>query len=114
MWNKRKRKRFQILCQSELEGTLTDAEGAELSQMIAEIEETEAASLRPAIERMQDEREEIEAQNRALKTLVQRKEAFLTRLHVVLDELEVEQQAINEEFVRIIGKSPTANTGVSR
>ncbi len=75
MWDEQKRERFQTLRQRELDDTLTEAEQAELSQMIQEIEDAEAAYLRPATERLRCERERIEEQNRELQGLVQREEA---------------------------------------
>lgn len=90
MWDKQKRERFQFLRQRELDGALTLAEQTELLQMVQEIEHVEAASLRPATERLHDERQEIETQNRALGALMQRKEAFVTRPHSLLNELETE------------------------
>jgi len=112
MWSQLKRKRFQILRQRELDGTLTDAEQAELSQMNAEIENS--VPLDAATKRLSEQRKQIEAQNRALDALVQRKQALVNRLKAVIDELEVEQKAINAEFARLIDTNQLADTGANR
>ena len=105
MWDEHKQARFQVLRQCEVDGALTAAEQAELRQMIQEIESHEAAYLRPATARLRAERERLEAQNRALQAVVQRKEAFAMRLRVVLAELATERQAIDAELARILGES---------
>ena len=105
MWDEHKQARFQALRQHELDDALTAAEQEELRQMMQEIESAEAAYLRPATARLRVERERLEAQNRALQTVVQRKEAFAMRLRAVLAELETERQALDAELARILGES---------
>ncbi len=103
MWDEHRQARFQALRQREVDGALTAAEQAELRQMIQEIERHEAAYLRPATARLRVERERLEAQNRALQAVVQRKEAFALRLRAVLADLETERQALDAELARILG-----------
>ena len=83
MWSQPKRKRFQILRQHELDGTLAEPEQAELSQMNAEIESS--VPLDAATERLREQRKQIEAQNRALDALVQRKQTLVNRLKAGLN-----------------------------
>src|ERR1700737_3541824 len=97
-WDESTRERFRELRQREDKGTLTPEEQAELSRLIQQIEDAEAAYLRPATERLRREREAIETQNRALQALLTREEAFVARLETVLATLKAEREAINEEF----------------
>jgi hypothetical protein len=70
MWDEHTQARFQALRQHELDGALAAAEQEELRQMMQEIESAEAAYLCPATARLRVERERLEAQNRALQTVV--------------------------------------------
>jgi hypothetical protein len=75
------RARFQYLRGSQFNGeTLTDAEQAELSRWIASIEDTEAAYLRPANDRLRAAAEALEERNRILGALIRRKESLVERL----------------------------------
>jgi peptidoglycan hydrolase CwlO-like protein len=105
MWDAPKRARLEWLRQREEEGTLTEAEWAELTQMIAEIETAEAAYLHPATERLEAESAQIEAQNAELARLIRRKEALVQRLKQTLAELDAERQAIEKEQRRVLSGS---------
>jgi chromosome segregation ATPase len=109
-----KKRRFQCLRQHELDRTLTKAEQSELLNLVAEIENAEAVSLAPATARLRDERKQLDAQNRALAVLVQRKAALVNRLRATINELETEQRAINEELAHILGENATLHAGVNR
>lgn len=104
MWDEPQRERFHVLRQGALDGTLTTAEQAELTQMIHEIESAEAAALRVSTEQLRGERARLEAANRALQAVVQRKEAFARRRQGLLAEMEAERHAIDEELARILGQ----------
>jgi hypothetical protein len=80
MWSEEKRRRFQELRRDELERELTPEEEGELSALIRELEEAEAAYLRPANERLRRERERIEAQNRTLQETIKRKQALIAQI----------------------------------
>jgi len=97
-----KRARFESLRQREEEGTLTEAEQAELAQMIEEVERAEAAYLRPATERLRADRAEFTRQNGALQGVLQRKEALVRRLEQTLAEARTERDALEEEVNRIL------------
>jgi hypothetical protein len=114
MWNEQKRERFQTLRQRELDCALTKTERKELARMIEEIESAEASTLHLATEQLHRRRERIEAQNCDLQALVHRKEAFVARLHSLLEELEAERRTINEELDRILGGKTPVEAGVSR
>jgi hypothetical protein len=80
VWEEQKRSRFQQLRQRQREGGLTEAEQAELTLLVQELEAAEAAYLAPATARIRREREALEAQNRALECLTLGKEALVRRL----------------------------------
>ncbi len=82
MWEKQKQSRFQQLRQRQAENVLTEAEQAELALLTQELEAAEAAYLTPATERLRQEREALESQNRALEVLALRKEALVSRLFI--------------------------------
>src|SRR5271165_3942469 len=102
MWDEQKRLRFQELRQRELAQALTEAERAELTLLVEELEAEEARYLKPATEKLQQEREAIESRNRALEALVSRKEALVARLRKLLAETQAERQAIESELAAIL------------
>ena len=59
----------------------------------------EGAYLVPATERLRQQREAIEAQNRVLEVLAHRKEVLVRRLHDFLSEAQAERRAIECEFM---------------
>ena len=73
-------KRFNELQQKEEDGILNVAEQKELNGLIRIIEDAEKEALRPATEQIRQERLQIQAQNAALKTLVNRQERLVRRL----------------------------------
>ena len=79
MWEEQKRARFQELRRRHDESVLTEVERAELASLIEELDAAESAYLTPATQRLQQEREVLESQNRALAILVRRKEAMVQR-----------------------------------
>lgn len=62
----------------------------------------EKAALRASIERMRAERQELEAQNRAIQALIEREERLATHLREVLTASRAERQAIEAEKARIL------------
>jgi signal-transduction protein with cAMP-binding, CBS, and nucleotidyltransferase domain len=80
MLEEQKSRRFQELRQRQQQGSLSEAEQAELAILVKELETAEAAYLRPAILRLRQERKSLEYQNRSLEALVRRKEDLVRRL----------------------------------
>lgn len=80
MWEEQKRIRFQQLRQRQGMSALAEAEQAELAFLTQELEAAEAACLTPATERLRQEREILETQNRNLEILALRKEALVQRI----------------------------------
>src|SRR5260370_42468532 len=80
MWDEATRTRFQQLRQRQGENCISEAEQFELASLLRELEEAESGYLAPATQRIQRERETIEAQNRTLEALTLREEALVKRL----------------------------------
>lgn len=112
MRNKQQSERFRMLRDREQRNTLTEAERRELTLLVKERDEAEIASLSPAIERMQNERLRINAQNRALKALARRRERLVKRLERFLADTQAERQAIETELTHVLNDAPvSAGTG---
>ncbi|HTU17910.1 MAG TPA: hypothetical protein VMG10_07580 [Gemmataceae bacterium] len=86
MWEQQKSHRFQELRQRQQANQLSEGEQAELALLVMEVEAAEAAYLTPATQKLQQEREALEDQNRSLENLAHRKEALARRLHDFLAE----------------------------
>ena len=112
MWNEDQRKRFQELRTGDREKTLTQTEQTELARMIHELEEEEAAYLRPATQRLEQRNRETDAQNAALKILVDRQKRLNRYLQRVLQKVDRERQEISMELASIMGSG--SPTGISR
>ena len=93
MWDEQKGVRFQQLRRRQDEQRLSEAEQTELARLTQELEAAEGAYLGPATERLRQEREKIELQNRGLEKLVRRKEALVLRLRNFLTEAQSERRA---------------------
>lgn len=77
MWEEQKSRRFQELRQRQQEHGLSEAEQSELTLLGQELENAEAAYLSSAAQRLRQEREALEDQNRSLESLVRRKEDLI-------------------------------------
>lgn len=110
MWDEQKRRRFQELRQRQQEGGLTEAEQAELTLLVKELEASEAAYLAPATQRVRQEREALEEQNRNLEALIRRKEDLVRRLRDFLAETQVERQAIARELTDVLAGGRGSDT----
>ena len=102
MWEEQKSRRFQELRQRQQEGALSEAEQAELTLLVKELEDAEATYLSSATQRLQQERESIEDQNRSLEALVRRKEDLVRRLRDFLAETQAERKAIEHELTAVL------------
>jgi hypothetical protein len=104
MWDEQKRQRFQQLRQRE--GQLTAAEQVELASLVQQLESAEADYLNGATERLRQEREITERQNRSLESLSNRKKTLVERLARVLAEARAERRAIENELASVLAGSP--------
>jgi vacuolar-type H+-ATPase subunit D/Vma8 len=82
----------------------------ELAFLTQELEAVEAACLTPATERLRQEREILETQNRNLEVLALRKEALVRRLSDFLAEAQTERRAIDGELAAVLGGSRGSET----
>lgn len=110
MGEEQKRRRFQELRQRQQEGELSEAERAELALLVQELEAVEAAYLTPATQRLRQEREAVEEQNRSLEALVRRKEALAQRLRDFLSETQAERRAIERELTAVLAEGQSSDT----
>jgi len=110
MWEEQKRTRFHQLRQRQEKRALAEAEQAELAFLTQELEAAEAACLTPATERLRQEREIIETQNRNLEALALRKEALVRRLSAFLAEAQTERRAIDGELAAVLAGSRGSET----
>ena len=92
MWDDDKQARFNALRPAERRGTLTDAERTELAALTQELDALEAAYLTPATERIQQEREALEAQNPQVEALLRERQAYLAQVRALVAELEARDQ----------------------
>jgi len=102
MWEEHKSRRFQELRQRQQEGQLNEAEQAELTLLVKELEDSEAAYLSSATQRLRQERESVEEQNRSLEALIRRKEDLVRRLRDFLAETQAERKAIERELTAVL------------
>jgi hypothetical protein len=102
MWDKTKHQRFSMLRERERQGILTTEEQTELHGLYRHLEEVEASSLLPGIERRRHEAEKLRAINEALRDVIQRKEAHLAHMQATLARFRAEREALNIELERIL------------
>jgi hypothetical protein len=110
MLTEAQRQRFRALQQREEDGTLSLTEKAVLQAFVEQIEAGEAAYLRPAVERMRQERLQVEAQTKALHSLLRRKERLARRLERILALSASEREKINAQVSAILNAGPTGAT----
>ena len=101
------RKRFRALQNGEDNGTLSPAEQVELQTFVQLIEEKEAVYLRPATERIRQERLQSEAQNQELQELLRREERLQRRLERFLALSAAEREKINARVAAILNANAT-------
>ena len=104
MWDDHKQARFNALRAAERRGTLTDAERTELAALTQELDALEAAYLTPATERIQQEREALEAQNQQVEALLRERQAYLAQVRAQVAELEARDLKAHHES----GRKPDA------
>jgi hypothetical protein len=110
MQQEQKGARFEQMRQQQREHQLTDAERAELALLTRELEAAEATYLTPAAERLRQERETLETQNRTLEALANRKEALVRRLREFLSETQSERRRIEGELAAVLAGSRGSQT----
>ncbi len=111
MWDEPKRSRFHQLRERRRDGGLSEVEQAEFALLTHKLEAAEASYLTPATEKLRQERETLEAQNRALEVLARRKELLAWRLRDFLAEAQAERQAIESECAAVLAGNRGSHTG---
>ena len=102
MWDEQTRRRFELLRQRETEGVIADSERCELDSLVEELDSAEATYLTPAAERLREERQELDTQNRALEALARRRETLARHLRDVLADAQAERRAIQGELTALL------------
>lgn len=96
MWNEDKQQRLDALRVHEAQGTLTDAERAELEALFAELDAEEADAIQPALERM-----EQQAELHAAKTYLEAETVQLERIISEQEQLLADARSyLNQSFKR--------------
>lgn len=111
MWNDQKRERFQML--RERTDSLSAAEQAELNALTQELESAESTYMNGATNRMRQEREVVEIQNRSLEALAARQNALIARLEGAFFDARAERNAINSELALVLAASTGSSPGRS-
>ena len=101
MWNSDKQTRLNALRERELSGTLTEAERAELSCLMNEVEQEEQAMLQPAFARLDKEIQRLnqkciraKKENATLASLLTQREHLLERAKKQIKQLLEEHQQL--------------------
>jgi hypothetical protein len=109
-WNDKKSRRFQALRAAEARGPLTDAECAELSRLLEDLDADEADALRPAMEQMAahagdlaGEKAQLEAQADALARIVAEQKGLLADATAHFQKLRERSAALAEDYRRLMG-----------
>ena len=107
-WNEETQRRFDMLRQRELVGPLSEEEQRELEQLLSILDADEARYLAPAIERMDQEANEREAQlaalqtrNESLATLARQHERLLSEAKVWLTSFEQRRLVLHDHYARL-------------
>jgi len=111
MWTEEKQRQLDALREKEFAGTLTADEQQQLELLFAEMDREEAEMLRPALERMEQEHQQDQAEiarlqkeKALLATLAAQEERLLQRATVVLQEVQSEKARLRAEYERALSE----------
>ena len=93
--------RFRELQNRQDAETLSSSQAEEYDALIAQLEREEMARLRPGLERQDTDNARDAEKIRALSALIERKAALAVRLEKLLDEVQAERAAINQEVAAV-------------
>jgi hypothetical protein len=107
MWNGKKRKRLEELREPgrQLDATEQD----ELAALVRELEDSEAAYLKPAAARLRRENEIVAKQNLELADLNRRRESLVRKIENTLAEALAEEHAIETQLAAVSVERPDSN-----
>jgi MarR-like DNA-binding transcriptional regulator SgrR of sgrS sRNA len=111
MWDTTKQQQLDDLQRRREEGTIGEAEDDEtLTYLLAELEQEEWVTLRPALGRLREERKQLQtaygqlsSENAIAATFVERLEDLLQRARTELAGLLSEHEALKNAYERIVG-----------
>jgi hypothetical protein len=108
MWNKAKRERYDELRREGALRALTDRERADLAALKAELDAEEARAMKPALDRLAREADELraakaeaDARAGALERIVEQDQKLLAEARAYADRLRERRDALREEFDRL-------------
>ncbi len=113
-WDEQTRLRFNELRLKQLSSILTDAESAELQQLMNTLLAADEEYLTPAISRLQQDIQQLQSQlqnqqvhNTALAQLLLQQEQLAADAQQSLRTLEQRQLYIHQQYTRLTGDSLT-------
>ena len=109
MWTTAMQTRLNALRAAERQGTLTEAERAELAVLTQKLDALEAAYLTPATARVQQEREALKAHNKQLEALLHEQQIYLADARNLVAELQAREQLWRQRYAAITGQAWTAD-----
>jgi hypothetical protein len=109
MWSTAMQTRLNALRAAERQGTLAEAERAELAALTQQLDAFEAVYLTPATARVQQEREALEAQNRQLEALLHEQQLYLADVRNLVAELQAREQQWRTRYAAITGQTWAAD-----
>lgn len=108
MWDEEKRRRLNELRLEEARRALTEAEQAELGGLFADLDLEEAQVMRPTLDRLAREAEElraakarVEARARELERIVHQQEELLTEVRAYAGRVRSRRAELADEFRRL-------------
>ena len=112
MWDAAKQDEFDELRHRDEESALTDEERRTLEQLLYEMDQEEWRALGPELERLRQERVELQqqcsstrTQNTVLTAIAERQADLMARAKGQLSILVNEQASLNSELERALGQS---------
>ena len=118
MWNEEKQARLRQLRAVEAEGTLAEADQAELAALKAERCRNEDAAIEQAAQlreqgndRLAGRVEQVEAQNRVLEELIREQEAYLAEAQELVTQMEARRRQWRERYTQVLGQSSDEASG---
>src|SRR2546423_5716096 len=110
MWDEERHARFQALRTANRQGSLSEADRAELAGLIRELEDEEAAYLRPASQRLEEEARQLEAHTAPLREILKREKRLAARLERELSAAQKEQDSLRDEKAQIVAAGKALRT----
>lgn len=111
MWDTTKQRQLDDLQRQREEGTLGEVEDQTLTYLLAELEQEEWVSLRPALGRLRENRKQLQtaygqlsSEHAILATFVERLEDLLQRARTELAGLLSEHEALKNAYERLVGQ----------